>query len=383
MPNEFGAAQAPWGKSLHPWGKSLHPLERIAPGGEYPRAEGSHSCAEEKHWKTALTSTLLTGGVTWKFSWILKRHAICTEWLADCLRSRSSCGARVHSRVIPVVHPNPQAKKLSMDTTNAMTLLVSSRDWSGTPCSGGIWRPLVRAIVTPIALAVASVIASSATATLINVDFNSSGPGTSVGTFAGTGILGGGTWNGVTVNQNAQALATTSLLDSTGAASGISVTIPAYQGAWNFASQPPSSWKPLMGDYLYVTAAGQSTATINLSGLGSSTAWDLVFYSASGQGEGSNFTIGATTKQTTDSGGIGATLTVGDEYVVFNNIVSSGSGTISIAWENYGTPGSVLNGLQIQSVPEPSSVFLVSSAALCGAAACRVRSRSRASRAGR
>jgi hypothetical protein len=270
-----------------------------------------------------------------------------------------------------------------MDTTNAMTLLVSSRDWSGTPCSGGIWRPLVRAIVTPIALAVASVIASSATATLINVDFNSSGPGTSVGTFAGTGILGGGTWNGVTVNQNAQALATTSLLDSTGAASGISVTIPAYQGAWNFASQPPSSWKPLMGDYLYVTAAGQSTATINLSGLGSSTAWDLVFYSASGQGEGSNFTIGATTKQTTDSGGIGATLTVGDEYVVFNNIVSSGSGTISIAWENYGTPGSVLNGLQIQSVPEPSSVFLVSSAALCGAAACRVRSRSRASRAGR
>lgn len=223
----------------------------------------------------------------------------------------------------------------------------------------GVWQPAGRAALTVVASVVGVVAicisASPASAALVNVDFNSSGPGTSVGTFAGTGILGGGTWNGVTVNQNAQALAPTALLDSSGAASGISVAIPAYQGAWNLASQPATSWKPLLGDYLYVTAAGQSTATINLSGLGSSTVWDLVFYAADGGGEGSDFTIGATTKRTTDSGSIGATLTAGDEYVLFNNVVSDGSGAISITWANYGTPGSVLNGFQIQSVPEPSS----------------------------
>ena len=253
-----------------------------------------------------------------------------------------------------------------MNAATAKMLPLSSRDRSAAGDSGGIWRPLVRAAVTPVALAVAALLASSATAALINVDFNSSGPGTSVGTFAGTGILGGGTWNGVTVNQNAQSLAPTSLLDSTGAASGVSVAIPAYEGAWNFASQPASSWKPLMGDYVYVNLAGQSTATITLSGLGSSTVWDLVFYSASGQEEGSNFTIGATTKQTTDSGSIGATLTAGDEYVLFNNIVSDGSGTISIDWANYGTPGSVLNGFQIQAVPEPSSMLALALTTLMG-----------------
>jgi len=255
-----------------------------------------------------------------------------------------------------------------MIATTASTFARSSRRQPGMRADHAACRQSLLIAVALIILLVGLFLPHPASATLINVDFNSSGPGTSVGTFAGTGILGGGTWNGVVVNQNAQALAPTSLLDSTGAASGVSVAIPAYQGAWNFASQPASSWKPLLGDYLYVTAAGQSTATINLSGLGSATTWDLVFYSASGQGEGSNFTIGATTKQTTDSGSIGTTLTAGDEYVVFNNIVSDGSGSISIDWANYGTPGSVLNGFQIQSVavPEPSSLIALALTTLVG-----------------
>jgi hypothetical protein len=214
--------------------------------------------------------------------------------------------------------------------------------------------------------------ASAATATLVNIDFNSSGPGVSVGTFSGTGVLGGGTWNGITVNQSAQTLAPTSLLDSSGTASGISIAIPAYQGAWNYDSQPASPWKPLMGDYLYVNAAGQSSATISLSGLGGSTVWNLVLYAANGNGEGSEFTIGGTTLQTTDSGPIGTTLTAGDEYVVFNNVVSDGSGTIAIGWNNDGT-SSVLNGLQIQAVPEPASMVAIAVAAVGGGMALRRR----------
>lgn len=225
---------------------------------------------------------------------------------------------------------------------------------------GNAEKPVARAAVSVVVLSAATLfMASPAMATLVNVDFNSNGPGTLVGTFSGTGILGGGTWNGVTVNQSTQTLGSTALLDSLGVASGISVAIPAFQGAYNLATQPASDWKPLLGDYVYVNAAGQSTATISLSGLGSSTAWDLVFYAADGQGEGSDFTIGGITKRTTDSGGIGATLTDGDEYVAFSNVLSDSSGTISITWSNYSGPaGSVMNGFQIQSVPEPSASSL-------------------------
>ena len=180
-----------------------------------------------------------------------------------------------------------------MNATTEMMDPGSLRVWSAIRIRVRFGRTVVRATIAPVVLAFAACTASPTTATLINVDFNSSGPGTSVGTFSGTGVLGGGTWNGVAVNQNAQALASTALLDSAGAASGISVAIPAYQGAWNLADQPASSWKPLLGDWVYLTAAGQSSATIILSGLGSSTAWDLVFYAANGIGEGSDFTIGA------------------------------------------------------------------------------------------
>jgi hypothetical protein len=261
-----------------------------------------------------------------------------------------------------------------MNATTEMMDPGSLRVWSAIRIRVRFGRTVVRATIAPVVLAFAACTASPTTATLINVDFNSSGPGTSVGTFSGTGVLGGGTWNGVAVNQNAQALASTALLDSAGAASGISVAIPAYQGAWNLADQPASSWKPLLGDWVYLTAAGQSSATIILSGLGSSTAWDLVFYAANGIGEGSDFTIGAITQQTTDSSSIGSTLTAGDEYVVFNNVVSDGSGTISIGWNNYGT-ASALNGLQIQAVPEPSSTVAIALAMVAGITAYRARKR--------
>ena len=264
-----------------------------------------------------------------------------------------------------------------MTATTEMMDSEFSRGWSVIPIRVRFGRTVVRATIAPVVLAFAACTASSATATLINVDFNSSGPGTSVGTFSGTGVLGGGTWNGVAVNQNAQALASTALLDSAGAASGISVAIPAYQGAWNLASQPASSWKPLLGDWVYLTAAGQSSATIILSGLGISTTWDLVLYAANGTGEGSDFTIGAITQRTTDSLSIGSTLTAGDEYVRYNNVVSDGSGTISIGWNNYGT-ASALNGLQIQAVPEPSSAVAIALAMVAGITAYRRRQSGRA-----
>ena len=265
-----------------------------------------------------------------------------------------------------------------MTSVTGCTLVRSSRRGPGDLASIAAGKAMARAAIVPVILAATAFMASPAAATLVNVDFNSNGPGTLVGTFSGTGVLGGGTWNGVTVDRTAQTLASTALLDSSGTASGISVAIPAFQGAWNLATQSASAWKPLLGDYVYVTQAGQSTATISLSGLGSSTAWDLVFYAANGQGEGSDFTIGGITKRTTDSGGIGATLTAGDEYVAFTNVFSDSLGTISITWSNYAeTPGSVLNGFQIQSVPEPSGLALLVVAVVAGAAGRTAKSAAR------
>ncbi len=213
-------------------------------------------------------------------------------------------------------------------------------------------RPLLKKVATLLTF----VTLLPVSGTLVNVDFNSSGPDTSVGTFSGTGVLGDGTWNAITAAQSGQSLGATSLLDSTGAASGIQVSIPSYQGAWNLASQTASSWKPLLGDWIYLNTES-STATITLSGLGASTRWNLVFYGANGNARGSDFTIDAITKRTTDSGGFGTTLTEGDEYIQFDNILSDGSGNISIGWENYGV-AAPLNGFQIVSVPEVSTLSM-------------------------
>ena len=220
-------------------------------------------------------------------------------------------------------------------------------------------------VVAAIALASLASAMRSHAETLINVDFNSSSaPFASWGTYTGSGPLGGGTWNGITVpfdGQGGSSLATTSLLDSTGASSGASIAITQLWTSYNLdtttAANIAAGLQPLMADYLYL-ANEATSATVTLSGLGASTEWDIVLYAAQTTDHDSAFTIGGVTKATTDPGGI-STLTEPGQYVRFDNISSDGSGTITIDWARNGNAISALNGLQIMAVPEPATAFMV------------------------
>ena len=220
-------------------------------------------------------------------------------------------------------------------------------------------------VVAAIALASLASATRSHAETLINVDFNSSSaPFASWGTYTGSGPLGGGTWNGITVSfdgQGGSSLANTSLLDSTGASSGASIAITQFWTSYNLdtttAANIASGLQPLMADYLYL-ANEATSATVTLSGLGASTEWDIVLYAAQTNDHDSAFTIGGVTKATTDPGAI-STLTEPGQYVRFDSISSDGSGTITIDWARNGNAISALNGLQIMAVPEPATAIFV------------------------
>ena len=201
---------------------------------------------------------------------------------------------------------------------------------------------------------------------LISVDFNSSGgPNPAWGTYTGSGVLGGGTWNGITVpfvGAGGSSLATTSLVDSSNTASGASIAITPFWTSFNLdavtAGNINATFQPLMADYLYL-AETATNATVTLSGLGAATEWDIVLYAAQSTDHGSAFTIDGVTKSTTDPGAIGATLVDGQQYVRFNNISSDGSGSLTIDWAKINT-FSALNGLQLMEsapppVPEPGT----------------------------
>lgn len=208
-------------------------------------------------------------------------------------------------------------------------------------------------------------------ATLINVDFNVPNQGTSP-TMSGTvnldggNTLGGGAWNGIGVNRNGSTanvtfVPTTALSDSTGAATDTTVTTTVTNNTYNNAASAniDDSVEALFSDKLYQNG-GTTTVTIaNLNA--STTAWTLVLFGADGKGfDGvnawdSDFTIGGVTKFTSDSGGIGATLVEGDEYVRFTG---TGNSNIVITFASHGGGLAAFNGFQLEQVPEPSAALL-------------------------
>lgn len=225
--------------------------------------------------------------------------------------------------------------------------------------------------IAAIALASLASATRSHAETLINVDFNSTGINTEWGTYASSWVLGGGTWNGVTVPfvaNGGNSLASTPLSNSTGASSGASIAITQFYSSWNLdttsAANIASGLQPLMADYLFLSYAATS-ATVTLSGLGASTAWDIVLYAAQTTDHDSAFTIGGVTKATTDPGGISA-LTDPGQYVRFDSIAADESGTITINWARNGNAISALNGLQVQAVPEPSTCGMAIAGLACG-----------------
>lgn len=205
-------------------------------------------------------------------------------------------------------------------------------------------------------------------ATLISLDWNITNIQPNTGQYTGPGILGGGTWNNRDFARAAaagQSETELNLLDSNGDATSVDVTVATFNNAWDAGinrADIHDSFEPLFTDYLYLNGS-QSSATITFSGLGAGTEWNLVLYAANADQQGSLFETNDTfnsilaSRQTSDAGDIGSTLSENDEYVKFVNLVADINGEIKIDWKLVNTYGA-LNGFQLQSVPEPSAALL-------------------------
>ena len=192
-------------------------------------------------------------------------------------------------------------------------------------------------------------------------------------------------------------MSATDLLDSTGVATGINISIAGVTGVKKSASEQeitidgpgPGSYGALMGDYLELNSGSNSTVISvagTISGLFAGAVYELYFYAqgsdmigaaSSAAGENALITVDGTSKQTGWDGvdGGNGTLTEDVEYVKFT-AQADGGGVISFDWANVvpgdnvvtdnvpsstgtGSQFSGLNGIQIvQVVPEPSSALL-------------------------
>jgi hypothetical protein len=158
------------------------------------------------------------------------------------------------------------------------------------------------------------------------------------------------------------------LLDSNGAATGVDVRFDAggsfavSNNASNLGNIATDA-QGLMRDYLI--AFNDATRSVTLSGLPAGQEVILYLY-----GEGDNlandrstmFTVGGQVASTTGDAG-GVPLTLGMDYVVLNDVFADANGEIVITYQPNGAPEAPFNGLQLLTVPEPTSALLLGMAA--------------------
>ena len=212
-----------------------------------------------------------------------------------------------------------------------------------------------------LTLAVAS-LSYTASAATVNIDFNSTQNGGGP-TYSGLAVApdtagAGAQWNGFSNNSfaNIPNLGGTNLLDSTGVATTIDLTVGTHGGGYS------GSGNALLNDYLYLQSGGTSSS-FTLSGLSASEKYDVYIYSTGDvSGQGGAFSFGATTLTTSANPRDGTNFILGNNYVVFNGVTPDGTGSATFNWVFNGvsaTSSSGLNGIQVEIVPEPSAAFLL------------------------
>jgi hypothetical protein len=189
----------------------------------------------------------------------------------------------------------------------------------------------------------------TAHAATVNVDFDSNGSPT----FAGTAVLGGGTWNGVGGDQNG--VTVSGLFDSTGLATAVSLSISpsGYYDATDGGNTPAGDADSLLRDYR--NRDGNNPFTVTLTGLSIGATYDLVLYGAGDQPDQGSIFSGALTGTTTAA--------QRDSYVQGVNYirglaVADSNGSLVITVSPNASQYSVMNGLQISEVPEPGSALM-------------------------
>ena len=229
----------------------------------------------------------------------------------------------------------------------------------------------------PIILASMLALGSSAHAALVDVQFlgnNNDFIGTP---YTGPAVTGttGDYWNATSADSASMAL---NGVDN--AASGISLTFTSYHQWGNIDSGfAAGSYANLMAGYL--CAVEPTTYHVAFSGLAPSASYNLYIYTqGDGGGDGRELDVsvnGAADVITSPGNALLGTFVEGTNYLHLTGTADP-SGVVDIAYSsvltiNGGTGEADINGVQLVTVPEPSSLALFG----VGALACMRRSRRR------
>jgi len=217
------------------------------------------------------------------------------------------------------------------------------------------------------AVAVLGVYPTLAWATLINVDIdsgaNSGYPGHTYSGAAGTGSAGD-VWNSYLFSDN-----TKDLVDASGNNSGATFVFTAsgnygddYRPAGANIGDNFHSGNNLLDDYAWAYGT-TTTLSFTMSGLAANTKYNVYLYGEVGTGLGTEvnpvkFTVNGVDKTLSNAGSFDGTFVEGREYVVLSTTSDANgrlNGTVVCPVES----NAIFNGLQVSSIPEPSTIVLL------------------------
>lgn len=200
--------------------------------------------------------------------------------------------------------------------------------------------------------------AGAASASVINVDFNSYS-GTYTGTAAATDT--GTYWNGNPGNPaNGQFNNLKASDGTTTTTASVTFGDPAYFNAYGPVSVAINT---LLNDYFYDrTSSGGGpdhtglSYTFTLSGLNAGQDYNLYLY-----GNNIAFTVDGVSQGLSGNVTSADPWVEGKSYALFSNVAADSNGDIAVTWGRNGSATGMylVNGLQIATVPEPTSASLL------------------------
>jgi hypothetical protein len=217
----------------------------------------------------------------------------------------------------------------------------------------------------------------------VSLDFVATNLTNNTTTFTGEGVLNtpgdGTTWNAVSLTNNT--IQAGNLVNSEGRPTDVSVSIQLTSQTSSINDWAYDSGHDLLDNYIFLFQnTGQTaSAEIVISNLLADTLYNIVFYTQGDQpGQGARITLVGGDPRTAAGSIPGmAYFFEGLNYIAIQTMTDE-SGQLIFSWTLPGGPGvqgwSALNGMQIQAIPEPTTLAWIGAGLIIG---CRPRRRRR------